>query len=159
MGSNLIMTNKRQRMFTWTSPTMALMGRTAAGSTVGTGFPKLWKGMGWNFEIKCPGWRWECCREEILREEGMEALVHISLLHLEGTSATCVHHEDNRTPAVFLRWDLLFKPTYQAPVPNPASFFAFLSSWWRDTVLLKGDSVAPEMDEMSRFLKVLPPID
>lgn len=94
-----------------------------------------------------------------IKEEGTEALVHISLLHLEGTSATCVHDEDNRTPAVFLRWDLLVKTTYQAPVPNPASFFAFLSSWWRDTVLLKGDSVAPEMDEMSRFLKVLSPID
>jgi len=38
-----------------------------------------------------------------IKEEGTEALVHISLLHLEGTSATCVHDEDNRTPAVFLR--------------------------------------------------------
>lgn len=124
------------------------MGRTAAGSTVGTSFPKLWKGMGWNFEIKCRGWRWECCREETLREEGAEALVHISFLHLEGTSSTYVHHKDNRIPAVFLKWDLFVKASYQAPVPNPASFFAFLGSWWRETALLEGDSVAPEMDEL-----------
>lgn len=39
----------------------------------------------------------------ILRKEGAEALVHISLLHLEGTSATYVHHNDNRIPAAFLR--------------------------------------------------------
>lgn len=46
------------------------------------------------------------------------------------------------------------QPSYQVLTPNPAGFFAFLSSLWRETSLPEGDSVAPEIGGLSRFLKV-----